>query len=52
MVEQPKIVGHVEQLRLQQAMLSHKLDTNQEDPMIKQIKSYKALETQRDIGQC
>ena len=52
MAEQPEIVGQVAQLRLQEAMLSQNLDTNQEGPVIQQIKSYKALETQRDIGQC
>ena len=47
MVEQPKIVGQVEQLRLQEEMLSKNLDINQEGPVIQHIKSYKALETQR-----
>ena len=48
MAEQPGIVGQVEQLRLQEAMLSQNLNINQGDPVIQQIKNYKALESQKD----
>ena len=46
--EQLGIVGQVEQLRLQEAILSQNLGINQEVHVIQKIKNYKTLETKRD----
>ena len=48
--EPPEIVGEVEQLKLQEQKLLQAQNMNQEGPVIQQIRSYKALETKRDVG--
>ena len=46
---QLEIVGQVEQLKLQEKKLIKNQDTNQEGPVIQQIKTYKTLEAKRDV---
>ena len=42
-------MGQVEQLKLQEQTLIKNQDTNQEGPVIQQIKSYKTLEAKKDV---
>ena len=42
-------MGQGEQLKLQEKKLIKNQDTNQEGPVIQQIKTYKTLEAKRDV---
>ena len=47
--EPPEIVGEVEQLKLQEKKLLQARNVSQEGPVMQQIRSYKDLETKRDV---